>query len=99
MQPNGASQATVPRQRREAAALRRNAARVAAALAAGFSGSHQWTFGVPWSGGDAPPTTLAPQAYLGMESWADLMDADDVAAEKAAGRGGVAPGSPRAGHC
>ena len=82
------------RQRRAAAALRRNAAKVAAALAAsvaalaaGFLGSHQGASGTPGAGGDASPSALAPQTLPGAGSWADLMDADDAAAEKAAALG------------
>ena len=90
--------ATYRRQRRAAAASRRSAASVAAALAAsatalaaGFSGSHEGTFGAPGMGGDTSPSALAPHTLLGAESWADLMDADDEAPEKAAGRDSVTP--------
>ena len=85
------------RQRRVATASRCNAATVAVALAAGFSGSHQGTFGAPGTGRDTSLNALAPQTLLGAESWADLMDADDAAAEKVAGRGSVAP-SPGLDH-
>ena len=95
------------RQRRAAVALRRNAAKVAAALAAsaaalaaGFLGSRQGATGTPGAGGDASLGTLALQAVPGAGSWADLMDADDAAAEKAAGLGAAALwGSQRAEYC
>ena len=63
--------ATNRRHRRAAATSRRNAARVAAALAAlaaVFSGSRQGTFGAPGKGGGTSPSALAPQALLGAES-------------------------------
>ena len=80
------------RQRRAAAALRRNTAKVAAALAAsvaalaaGTLGSHQGASDTPGAGGGASPSALAPRTLPGAGSWADLMDADDAAAEKASG--------------
>ena len=72
--------------------LRRNAAKVAAALdasvaalAAGTLGSHQGASDIPGAGGGASPSALAPRTLPGAGSCADLMDADDAAAEKASG--------------
>ena len=90
------------RQRRAEAAVRRNTAMVAAtlaasaaALAASFSGSHRAASGSPGAGGDASFSTLAPQAVPGAGSWADLMDADDAAAQKAAGLGELSGAATR----
>ena len=91
------------RQRRAAVAQRGNAANVAAAfaasvaaLAAGFSGSREGASRMPGAGGDASPSALAPHTMPGAGSWADLMDADDAAAEKAAALGATTPwGSQR----
>ena len=72
----------MPQRRRGGGCTRRVGSRIA-----GFSGSHQGVFGTPGARGDASPSTLAPQALPGAGSWADLIDADDAVAEKAAGLG------------
>ena len=110
MVPTAASR----RQRRAAAAQRRGATKIAAALAvsaatlaasadllaARSSGGRREVSGTPGAGGDASPSTLTPQAQPGAGSWADLMDADDAAAERAAGLGAAALwSSQRAAYC